>query len=706
MNNKKFHLLVIITAAVCLCGLLFAAGNVSADGSGSPYGLTVTLPESSIGGVLKLTWEVDNPAEIASCRIFRSTDRLTGYELVFENEVDMPSGRRMDFVDTSLKEGGTYYYKISATGKDGVTRFSNVAGGFVPERQAGEVKSSDYVGKRIVISVVDQRIYFLENEVLIKSHLCSTGTYSHPTPEGLFKVLYHDRCVISEKYGGAYCYWWLGFFTDTGMHALPYNPSTGTWTGASLLGQRASHGCVRQALADAEWAYNWAPDGTRLEVVNLHFDPPAPPPPPPPPITGGHASLGADEASQVWYLAEGCTTGTLNEYVLMMNPNPDTVNVTAEYMKPDGSVITQNYAVAPFSRYTVHVDDIGGLEETEVSTRLNSDKPIAAERSMYFDYNGKDGGSNSSGVTKTSNTWYLAEGYTGGDFDEFILIQNPGNEDATANVQYMRPDGFNYNQTVPVGAHSRVSLHVDDIPELAATEVSAMITSNQPVVVERAQYFDYYGKKDGNASAGITDTSKEWYLAEGYTGGSFDTYVLIQNPGELPANVTATFMKSDGENIVKEYAVGPGSRYSIHLDEIPGLENAEVSTFLESDADVISERAMYFESYGRYGGADAPGIPESAKYWYLPEGYTGGDFDTYVLVMNPNNETTIIDVNFLQPNGTITAKKYEIGPNSRYTIHVDSIDGLTNAEFSTALTGSNPVICERAMYFSIPRDQL
>ncbi|MBN2167920.1 MAG: hypothetical protein JW738_01640, partial [Actinobacteria bacterium] len=71
-----------------------------------------------------------------------------------------------------------------------------------------------------------------------------------------------------------------------------------------------------------------------------------------------------------------------------------------------------------------------------------------------------------------------------------------------------------------------------------------------------------------------------------------------------------------------------------------------------------------------------------------------------------NDEATSIDVNFLQPSGAIAAKQYEIGPNSRFTIHVDAVEGLTNAEFSTAITGSNPVICERAMYFSIPRDQL
>ncbi|MBN2168283.1 MAG: hypothetical protein JW738_03485, partial [Actinobacteria bacterium] len=121
MDHKNRALLVITAAIICIAGILFFSINASADSSGSPYGLTVSLPESSIGGVLKLTWEVDDSAAIDSYKVFRSTNSLTGYELVFKDNVDMPFGKCMDFVDTSLEKGGTYYYKISATGKDGVT---------------------------------------------------------------------------------------------------------------------------------------------------------------------------------------------------------------------------------------------------------------------------------------------------------------------------------------------------------------------------------------------------------------------------------------------------------------------------------------------------------------------------------------------------------------------------------------------------------
>ena len=674
---------------------------MAASGSGAPSGLKAGLPTSSDGGCIKLTWQAGDPSSIGAFKVYRSASSDGPFKVIFSDSADT-SLNQMEFVDTGLKDGASYYYRVSLVGKDGKeSALSNVAKGTLPARKS--TGGIAVPGKHIIISITDQRIYFLENDVLVKSHLCATGTYEKPTPLGVFSVQYHEYCAVSVTYGGVYCYWWMGFAPDTGMHALPYDPKSGTWTSASCLGHRASHGCVRQGIADAEWAYKWAPNGTRIDIIDQHFTY-VPPPPPPPPIKGGHASAGIDTLSKDWYFAEGCTAANFKEYICMMNPSDKAVAVNATFMRPDGSTVGAAYALQPFARYTVNVGGIGGLQSTEVSTHLNSDTPIAAERSQYFfDYKGKDGGTDSAGVQSPGKEWYLAEGYTGGDFDEYVLVQNPNPVAGTVHVQYMKTDGSTYDFDYAIKPTSRMSLHVDDIPELASADVSTKVTCDQPVVVERAQYFNYYGKDDGNASAAIAAPAKTWYLAEGYTGGDFDEYVLMQNPGATAGVAKVTFMCSDGFNLEKDYNLLPKSRFTIHVDEIPELASREVSTKIEATVDVVAERSMYFVSFGRPGGSDAPGVSVPAKYWYLAEGYTGGDFDTYVLIMNPNDTATKVDVNYLLPGGGIKAVSYQVAAHSRYTIHADSIGGLTNTEFSTALTGDLPVICERAMYFSMPR---
>jgi hypothetical protein len=53
------------------------------------------------------------------------------------------------------------------------------------------------------------------------------------------------------------------------------------------------------------------------------------------------------------------------------------------------------------------------MATADFATLVESDVPVAAERSMYFSYRTRDGGSNSFGVPAPSTTWYFAEGYTG-----------------------------------------------------------------------------------------------------------------------------------------------------------------------------------------------------------------------------------------------------------------------------------------------------
>ncbi len=50
------------------------------------------------------------------------------------------------------------------------------------------------------------------------------------------------------------------------------------------------------------------------------------------------------------------------------------------------------------------------------------------------------------------------------------------------------------------------------------------------IVAERSCYFNYGDANDGATSIGAPRTCSSWFLAEGYTGGGFDTYILVMNP--------------------------------------------------------------------------------------------------------------------------------------------------------------------------------
>lgn len=95
----------------------------------------------------------------------------------------------------------------------------------------------------------------------------------------------------------------------------------------------------------------------------------------------------------------------------------------------------------------------------------------------------------------------------------------------------------------------------------------------------------------------ISSPASTWYLAEGYTGGSFTTYILIQNPNDSTATVNVTYMISGSSNVSKQYTVGPNTRYTINANNEIGTGKS-FSTKVTSNQNIIVERAMYWDGGG------------------------------------------------------------------------------------------------------------
>lgn len=341
---------------------------------------------------------------------------------------------------------------------------------------------------------------------------------------------------------------------------------------------------------------------------------------------GGSDSVGAQAPSKNWYLAEGYTADNFDEYVLVQNPQEKSVRVKMTFMREGAGPLSREFDLAPLSRFTLNLKSVPGLENTPVSTRAESSDEVICERSMYFNYNGNIGGHDSIGVTEPSDHWFLAEGYTAESYDTYALVMNPGNKPANVKLSFLRTDGYQSSVSFNLPPLSRKTVMVDSVPGFEAAEVSTEVSSDRGVIAERAVYFNANGRDGGHDSIGVSAPAARWYLAEGYTGGTFDTYVLIMNPAGTPVTVKTTFMRGDGYNWSRTDRLLPRSRFTIHADEMPGFQDAELSTLVEAQGagKVIAERAMYFVYNGQYpGGHDSVGVNAPANTWYFAEGYTG-----------------------------------------------------------------------------------
>ena len=238
--------------------------------------------------------------------------------------------------------------------------------------------------------------------------------------------------------------------------------------------------------------------------------------------------------------AEGATGPLFDLRFALFNTHPTTsARVLMRFLTSEGAVVPHVLVLAPLARVTVDPETLPGLQATAVSTVLEADTVVVVDRTMSWDAT-HYGSHAETGVAAPSQSWFLAEGATHSGFTLYYLLQNPGATPAAVTVTYLLPSGQPLERTYAVAPRSRFNILVNrEDAALAATDVSASITSDVPIVVERAMYLDARGQHfgAGHASAGVTAPATQWLLAEGATGPFFDLFVLVANPGPQDAGI-------------------------------------------------------------------------------------------------------------------------------------------------------------------------
>ena len=412
------------------------------------------------------------------------------------------------------------------------------------------------------------------------------------------------------------------------------------------------------------------------------------------------------------YFAEGANNAFFDTRFAVANPNDTPAHILFTFSDLTGQTSTKAMTLAARSRGTLNAADVQQLAGASFSTVVESDVVVVADRLMMWDPSGY-GSSGETAVTSPATLWYFAEGATHGAFDVYYLLQNANASDAHVSVKYLLPGGAQpIVLTYTVKGKSRFNIKVDDEPGLSATDVSAQITSDLPIIAERAMYFStpqqpYAG---GHASAGVNALSNQWFLAEGATG-YFAMYVCIGNPSNQQAQVHASYLLMDGSKVEKDYTIDPNSRYTIDVpNQDPRLKSAAFSTLVTStnNVPVIVERSMYWpnDGTGWIEGHNAIGLTVTGTKWMLAEGEQGGpqNQSTFVLVANTSTFSGDIKVTLLFEDGTAeVSRTFTLLANSRFNVPLDGTFSVAQGKrFATVVesVGATPpqIVVERAMY--------
>lgn len=116
-----------------------------------------------------------------------------------------------------------------------------------------------------------------EYTVVVRQMICSSGTKKNPSSVGDFTLNGRKaRWCFFPKWGD-YAQYWTQITSEIAFHSVIYarvDTKSLSIKSYNMLGQRASHGCIRLLVSDAKWIYDNVGKGT---VVTIRDDLPADP---------------------------------------------------------------------------------------------------------------------------------------------------------------------------------------------------------------------------------------------------------------------------------------------------------------------------------------------------------------------------------------------------------------------------------------------
>jgi hypothetical protein len=425
-------------------------------------------------------------------------------------------------------------------------------------------------------------------------------------------------------------------------------------------------------------------------------------------ITVGDKTIQVSQQGKgyTYYLAEGATiNGFFETRIALLNVDTtQTASVSMDFsLKDTTTVLTHTLSIGAHQRATVTVSQLAStnpalaaLASAEFSTAVHSNVPLVVDRTMSWDQTGYGGHSETS-IGAPSSIWYLAEGATLGTFELYYLIQNPNSSPLNNEIEVtylLPPPRAPVVRTYSMGANTRMNIAVHMEPGLEDAEVSAIIKSpgDKPIIVERAMYMTtgglFYGA--GHESAGIRSPERQWFFAEGATGSFFDLFILIGNPNDEPAHVTATYFFGDGTtctaavgNAVSggQAVIGAKSRHNIWVDmeAVPScpysLADAAISITINSDLPIVAERSMWWPGPSAATWAEAhnsPGATSTGTRWAFADGEQGftTSVETYALIANTSDYDGTAKVTLYFEDGSSVEKTIEIVRNGRTTLPI------------------------------------
>ncbi len=303
---------------------------------------------------------------------------------------------------------------------------------------------------------------------------------------------------------------------------------------------------------------------------------------------------------------------------------------------------------------------------------------------------------NVTGVVPVAAMLYFAGASTMPGESAMLPILNPGALPAHIDLTFYYLEGPSGHASMNVAAHSR-----------ATVNLNAMVGQRQgfgvKLVADRsvtAELRETRSGKDGFGLLGVSAPNTTWYLAEGYTGGSFHEMLSLVNPGTVASTVQLRLLPFGGRAArTVSVTVAPQSAQNVDVNRL--MPHQSLSVIANASQPIVLARKLTFSTNG-YGITAKTGINTPTTSWAFATGRAAMGFQTFLTILNPNTTGTYVTASFFgQTGGSLGSHTVYVAGLSRANIKLNNVLGAANG-IASVVSSNMPVVVERPEYAGSP----
>ena len=398
--------------------------------------------------------------------------------------------------------------------------------------------------------------------------------------------------------------------------------------------------------------------------------------------------------------------GTISGSIIVSNPSDADFNASVTRLGIGVSPEVTAVTVAARSQAVVNVKE--GIESPFISTIVEILGGVGTAEQFI---NHPAGNSVAQCANEPATDWYFADGFTGADSLDHIVLTNPYSDSTVVDVSFVTTESTREPSRLHgfvIPPRSVIALNMADEgarnEPVVAVEVHA---SAGKLVVGRSQHYLGDGRLGYTMALGASGLSSEWWFADGEKLDGSTEQLVILNPTRSDATLSVMFVNGANPDTQSEPAsvIAPaGSVTLFDTGTLPNVPNGRygiiVSTVGEPGVEapgIVVEQVINRRVGNTVGTSVVLGAPMGAMstVWVAPSGVSSG-IDDAMLILNATPIEGMVTVSQIGPAGEVAIAGLEsvlLPASGLVSIPVPA--GISNGEIVVRATV--PVVVQRML---------